>query len=193
MTTPKLLDAHPSSQTLGAYLDGTLGASESAALETHLVNCQACRLESAGVMATIQARRRRKRLLFVVPALAAAAAVLVVWLPRPGPPANGDVLRGDSVSGSLTIEVLAPARDSPLPVAGVTFRWHAAAQAIRYLLTLTDDRGNLLWTTETTDTLAVLPDSVVLGGGRAYLWYVDARLPGARSASSGVRGFRTSP
>jgi hypothetical protein len=60
-------------------------------------------------------------------------------------------------------------------------------------VTLTDDRGNLLWTGEATGTDLALPETIVLAADRQYLWSVDARLPDGRTTTSGIHGFRTSP
>jgi hypothetical protein len=92
--------------------------------------------------------------------------------------------------------IVAPMADAVVPSRALTFRWHAVAGtpgAVRYVVTLTDDRGNLLWTSEATNTHLVLPGSVALTANRPYLWSVDARLPDGRTITSGLHEFRTSP
>jgi hypothetical protein len=56
------------------------------------------------------------------------------------------------------------------------FVWHAVGKADRYLIVVVDTAGTELFATETRDTALVLPDSVRLAPGRAYLWWVQARL-----------------
>ena len=56
------------------------------------------------------------------------------------------------------------------------FVWHAVGKAERYLIVVVDTSGTELYATETRDTALVLPDSVRLAPGRAYLWWVQARL-----------------
>jgi hypothetical protein len=56
------------------------------------------------------------------------------------------------------------------------FVWHAVGKAERYLVVVVDTAGAELFATETRDTALVLPDSVRLAPGRAYLWWVQARL-----------------
>jgi hypothetical protein len=56
------------------------------------------------------------------------------------------------------------------------FAWHAVGKAERYLVVVVDTAGTELFATETRDTALVLPDSVRLAPGRAYLWWVQARL-----------------
>lgn len=56
------------------------------------------------------------------------------------------------------------------------FVWHAVGKADRYLVVVVDTSGTELFAAETRDTALVLPDSVRLAPGRAYLWWVQARL-----------------
>jgi hypothetical protein len=56
------------------------------------------------------------------------------------------------------------------------FVWHAVGKADKYLVVVVDTAGTELFATETRDTALVLPDSVRLTPGRAYLWWVQARL-----------------
>ena len=56
------------------------------------------------------------------------------------------------------------------------FVWHAVGKAERYQIVVVDTAGTELFATETRDTALVLPDSVRLAPGRAYLWWVQARL-----------------
>ncbi len=62
-----------------------------------------------------------------------------------------------------------------------------------YVLTVTDENGDVVWTAETSDTSLVLPRGVDLKSGSRYYWYVDALLDDARSSTTGVREFTIRP
>ena len=66
-----------------------------------------------------------------------------------------------------------------LPVAG----------ADRYRVTLFDGGGRVLFETQLADTLAALPDSILLDPGRPYLWKVEARTGWQRWSASGLVEF----
>jgi hypothetical protein len=71
----------------------------------------------------------------------------------------------------------------------VTFAWRSAAPGATYRLSLTDPAGALAWTEETTDTLAVVPDSVSVAKGDTYFWFVDTTLPSGEVATTGIQEF----
>jgi hypothetical protein len=48
--------------------------------------------------------------------------------------------------------------------------------ADRYQIVVVDTTGTEMYAGETRDTALTLPDSVHLTAGRAYLWWVQARL-----------------
>jgi hypothetical protein len=108
--------------------------------------------------------------------VAIAASVLVVagsfalWVRARNTDEN-DVLRG---------------LDSPVhlvaPVGVVTARqttrfiWRPVANVVAYTIVVVDTTGTELFAQQTRDTALVLPDSVRLAPGHAYLWWVQARL-----------------
>jgi anti-sigma factor RsiW len=196
-TSDDTLSPHLPTETVSAYLDRALSESEAAAVEEHLAHCAACRTDLAEVGALLRKRRRRRRLVAVVPAIAAAAAavLLVVRIPGGGP--VPEQLRSDQPPGeATTIGILAPAADAVVSPDSVVFRWQAAGGdtgAALYRVTVTDERGDIVWTAETRETRIAAPSTVRLARDRSYLWYVDALLPGARSARSDLHDFRTSP
>jgi len=57
---------------------------------------------------------------------------------------------------------------------------------------VTDVSGRVVWVKETSDTALALPADVSLGGGREYLWYVDALGSDGQSVTTGIRRFQTS-
>jgi len=105
----------------------------------------------------------------------AAGLVLVaggstLWLSRRGDGAL-DVTR--SVESPVTL--VAPVGEVGEGRAS-KFVWRPVRSADRYLVVVVDTAGAELFAGETRDTAIALPDSVRLMPGRAYLWWVQARL-----------------
>jgi hypothetical protein len=125
----------------------------------------------------------------VLPATAAAALLLVVSLPK----SSHDNRRAHR-ERAITA-VAGPVLDSPVgAVAGATvLRWSTVAGADRYRLTLFDARAHVVYETQLTDTVAVLPDSIVLVPGQRYLWRVVARTGWNRWSASDLVEFRIVP
>lgn len=193
LPTPECLD----DDTVAALAEGGLDAEARAAVLPHLVHCARCRLAVASVaraladarvareVAGVKGGGQRHFRRIVLPAVAAAVLLVMVWS-RPA----GD---GGTVHRAPTITATAePAPMSPLgAVARPEFlRWAALAGAERYRVTLFDAGSRVLYETELADTVAVLPDSVVLVPGRPYLWKVEARTGWDRWASSKLVEFR---
>ena len=77
------------------------------------------------------------------------------------------------------------------PVARVDqFVWSGVPRSDRYRLRLYTDEGDVLWTSETTDTLVALPDSVGLSHLATYFWKVEAQTEWRRWAASDLVEFR---
>lgn len=107
---------------------------------------------------------------------AAAASLLIVagssaLLLRQRASAPESVLRGPESPVTLVA-----------PVGRVTsalatrFTWRPVQKVDRYVLVVVDTSGAELFAAETRDTSLALPDTVRLAPGRAYLWWVQARL-----------------
>jgi hypothetical protein len=88
--------------------------------------------------------------------------------------------------------VLAPAEGATVPGTAPLFVW-SSVDGAAYRLTLTDERGDVVWTTERPDTTVAPPPSVRLLSGRTYYWSVDALLRDGRSTTTGFHGFRVAP
>jgi len=106
---------------------------------------------------------------------AAAGLVLVagtsaLWLGRRGERAI-DVTRGTE----SPVTLVAPVGDVGEGRAS-KFVWRPVRKAEHYLVVVVDTAGAELFAGETRDTAMALPDSVRLMPGRAYLWWVQARL-----------------
>ena len=190
--TPECLD----DDTVAALADGTLDATARAAVLPHLAVCARCRgalasvaraLGDAGVAREVAAaegdgRRRFYRIAF--PLAAAAALLLVLTWPRPaddgGPPHRGPP----------------PGATAPIPIAPVgvvasasALQSPAVAGADRYRVTLSDADGRVLYERQLADTVAALPDSIVLAAGRTYVWLVEARTGFDRWSTSQLVQF----
>ncbi len=113
-----------------------------------------------------------------------AATTVVLRSPGPVDP----VLRGAQETGVFL--AVGPIGAAVVPVDDVVFTWRAAATDAHYVLTVTDARGDVVWTTAPADTTATLPTSVGLEAGSYYFWFVDAFLDGAHSATTRVQEFQ---
>jgi hypothetical protein len=130
--------------------------------------------------------------------LIAAAAVLAIVVVNRAPVSSpGEpVLRPGQGSGQERLNFLdpiepalgsTPARDA------LRFTWHAGGPGALYDITLADSTGLALWQARIADTTTVLPDSVSLGAGSRYHWWVDVLLSDGRVATTGVREFVLRP
>ena len=100
-----------------------------------------------------------------------------------------------AVAGSSALWVRARASDTSEPLRGsespvqlvmplgevserqaTRFVWRRVANAEQYTVVVVDATGTELFAVETRDTALVLPDTVRLAPGHAYLWWVQARL-----------------
>ena len=191
---------HLSPEVLAGYLDDALPAEERRQAELHLASCGECRLELAEVRALeprhtgirapswLNSDVRMSRPVLISLA-AAAALLLVVAIPRDTP--TPSTVRSGSRTNPL-LEIVSPLPSEPV-VPPVTFVWRNAGPGASYSLTLQREDGRLAWTSSTADTSIAVPDSLELGSGRTWFWYVDALLPDGQALSTGVQRLRTSP
>ena len=194
---PDCLDAH----TVAALADGTLDAASRARALTHVATCVHCRRAVASVaealldgpitheIEIVEGRRHPGRHLFriAVPLAAAAIVLLLVWSPARD---NASAHRGDQAAAAGSVPVLlgpigTVARASQL-------RWSSVAGADRYRMTLFNAQGVVVYETQVSDTLVVLPDSVRLVPGQPYLWKVEARTGWDRWLASELVEFTIS-
>lgn len=181
---------HLESSEVAAYLDCALPVEKRERVEAHLADCAECRREIIDVSRLRSSTRRRSRWLVFAPA-AAAAAIVILLLARSGEPlpGGGPILR-DGGSGSRSSVVLVePAEDRPVRGHPITFIWRSAGAGVSYRLTLTSDRGDVVWSANGSDTTAQLPPAVALQTGSQYHWYVDGLLPDGTSIASSVNQF----
>lgn len=181
---------------IAVLAEGTVDAATRAEALPHLARCSRCRVAVASVahaladssvardVATIRGDGWRRVYRVALPAALAAAALLIVVRPR-----EGD-FRQPHRAPTITASP-APVLMSPLgAVANAQFlRWAGVAGADRYRVILFDATGGALYETQLSDTVAVLPDSIVLTPGLSYLWKVEARTGFDRWSTSELVQF----
>src|SRR2546429_294347 len=125
---------------------------------------------------------RRRSLQTALPPAAAAVLLVLAW-PRHGDQDGSPSHR--SPPGATALPV--PRSPAGVVAQAETLRWTPVAGADRYRVTLFDGGGRVLFETQLADTLAALPDSILLDPGRPYLWKVEARTGWQRWAAAGLR------
>ena len=193
---PECLDE----ESIAAVVDGAMEPGARSAAARHLASCPRCRaavasvvrgLADADVVREINAidsgrgRRSTRFTRFILPALAAAALVFLVVRPR---------AEDDDGSRHRAPTITAAAAPVPLaPVAAVAeahvLRWSGVPGADRYHVTVFDAQGRSVYDAQLADTVAAVPDSVVLIAGKSYLWSVEARIGWDRWSSSPLTEF----
>jgi hypothetical protein len=180
------------------FVEGRLTPEARAPLVAHLLTCANCRslVGAAGRLLTDDSVAReipravepRWRRWSLPVGLAAAAAVLLFVWPRSGEHTDSTPGMREPTPGSTVAPVPIAPRAS---VARVDqFVWSSVPRVDRYRLRLYDDEGALVWTAETADTVAPLPDSIVLSTPVMYYWKVEAQTEWRRWAPSDLVEFR---
>jgi hypothetical protein len=190
------------------FVDGVMNPDDRAAMLVHLASCASCRSEVAALsrlitqpairselerLDTAESRtaspRRFVKFGGIIAAAAAAAVVALLLVPR-SPQGEGPAGTAQHRAAVLTLSAppvtVAPAGPVETPV---RFVWTSVPRADRYELTLFDQSGSILWQTESSDTLVVLPDSIALASGASYFWKVEARIDFDRWSESGLAEF----
>jgi anti-sigma factor RsiW len=178
-------NGHVTDTELAAYLDRTLTPSERDRVEDHLAGCPDCRQQLLETKKLLE-RVRRPRTLLVGGALAAAAVLIfLVVRPESGTTDQHTLMRSDGAAGPLVAY-------GPLGTTasvGLKFVWSAAPDRESYRLNVSRMDGQPVWSSSGTDTMAILPSSVVLRPNERYYWVVDALLSDGTSRSTGLREF----
>jgi hypothetical protein len=193
MTDHDTQRGHLENGLAAAYVDGRLVAEDLAWVEAHLAECDACRLEIVAVRRLLRRRTRRFAWLAVAGLGVAAALLLVLFRPSEQDGSRKPPLRGGDASVVEAPVAIDPPANAMISTESIRFTWRGSGAAVSYRLTLTDERGDVVWSTQTTDTAVVISRSVRLGSGRVYYWYVDALLPDGRSTTTGVHRFDVRP
>ena len=189
------MNGHPGPEEIAAYLSDGLSVEERDVINTHLSRCRVCRRQVTSAHAMLGSRPRPIRW------IAAAAAVLAIamlgqWSFGSARRSFGssDIERASGLTSNETaIVALTPAEGDTIAATATVFAWRSRGPDLLYRLSLTDGRGQALWTTDTPDTSAVLPPNVRLIPGARYFWYVDALGVDAQSWTTGTRAFVVAP
>ncbi len=180
---------HLSTEGLAAFIDGSLDEGARAAAVAHLADCADCRRELVDIRRALPARRMAPRVAAAA-ALAAAASIVVLLVPISfnAPVPSADRLRSE---GGEALAAYGPEGDIAGPRPDLA--WASAGPGAVYRVAVTSSGGAAIWGTSTEDTLATLPDSVSLGRGTTYRWWVEALMPDGGTRATSVREFRTPP
>jgi hypothetical protein len=190
----------PADEEVAAYLDGRLAAGASEQLRRHAADCDDCRALLAGASDSLGSYQRPPRRPYRVAALGGAAALsaaaLLLMLVRPPLPPHGeDGMRNPAVlqEDVQRFAGIEPADGAAVAAGDLVFAWDALPEGTVYRLTLSDERGTMLWSERTDATSLRLPASAapLLNPGAAYYWRVEALLPDLSTAVTTVRRFET--
>lgn len=188
------LTDHLTSDSLAAFVDGSLTGAERERTVRHLAGCRECRQELAELRALIDtmARPSHRRWLVVATAAAAVLAVVTVPLLMSDRVEDGANVRAEQdarlTDGAGTIAVVSPADQATISPTRIEFSWHAVGVDAAYTVTLQDSSGNEVWRRALSDTNVTVPDSVRLLPG-LHFWSVDARLTDGTTARTGALSF----
>ena len=191
---PATVSEHPGPEEIAAYLSGGLGREERESVEAHLARCRLCRRQVTAAQALLRSRPRPARWVLVAAAAALAIALIGPWSFRGGrgTAPSLDIERARP-SEALAIPIVKPADGDTILPRDVVFTWRHVGGDVLYRLSITDERGLSIWTTDTPDTLVSLSPNVHLTPGARYFWYVDALGANAASRTTGTHAFLVAP
>lgn len=201
------LHEHLDDDRIAIIIDGIEAGADPDAF-AHVTDCAECRRRLAAVARLVDdpliaseidalepapkraLPSRSRKPIFVFAGLAAAAAATVVLLN----PMRVSAPRGESaVDSSIHREAAITAAAAPQIISqGIitsdSLRWTGVAQADLYRVRIWDRAGNVVWTTETRDTVLAIPLQLVHKNG-SYLLDVKARTGWDRWVSSSFAEF----
>lgn len=131
--------------------------------------------------------RRSWQRFAVAASLIVVAGSSAIWM-RQRTPDDSQAMRGTESPVTL-IAPLGEVRENR----ATRFVWRAVGKAEHYLIVVVDTTGTELFASETRDTALVLPDSVRLAPGHAYLWWVQARLADQSTVTAVTQRLVVSP
>jgi hypothetical protein len=179
-------DCPPPEQII-ALAERTLPEAERLRLFDHVMSCEDCRREYAlcDAAALHPGRPLRKTLVWALAAsLVLAAGVTLVRRTS----FDAGRLRG----GGNELILLSPAEGEALSFPA-RFAWRPTAPGAEYSIELLGPSGDPVFQVLTSDTVAVLPDSVRLTPGATYRWGIRSRLPDGTESVSSPRSVRAAP
>lgn len=186
--------SHLTSEELGAYLSRAVHGAARGRVEAHLEGCSECRAELVEVSGLWAGARRQRRGRMAaaggIGALAAALAGVLLLGPRADTvlPDREPRLRDGGRAldeGVARFETLTPGDGSTIEsLAGSLLVWRPVAPGAFYSLTVTDERGDLVWSGSTADTVLRLPAELEVEPGNRYFWFVEALLTDGTTATT---------
>lgn len=195
--------SHLTSEELSAYLSRSAHRKARGRVEAHLEACGECRDELIEVSSLWAGARRRRRGRMAaaggIGALAAALAGVLLLGPRAQTvlPEQEPVLRegGRAINeGVRRFETVAPTDGATIAsLAGSLLVWRPVAPGAFYSVTVTDERGDLVWSGTTADTLLRLPAELEVEPGRRYFWFVEALLTDGTTATTDANRLWAQP
>ena len=183
---------HLSPELIAAYLARDTSEDENEEAQRHLLTCADCRRDIAEAVKLTRDRKPHRWTRIAIPA-AAAAITLFMLVPGQSPTTDEMLIRGPGTEGVQHFSVVTPTEGASVRGDSLAFRWRSEGSDVHYVLTVTDQNGDVVWAAATQDTSLVPPREIGLKADGVYFWYVDALLEDARSSTTGVREFTIRP
>lgn len=92
---------------------------------------------------------------------------------------------------NTTIELLSPTDGAIVQMQRISFTWKATASP--YTFILYDDRGVIVWSKQTPDTMLTLPNDMELERGKIYFWGVESSFSQQEVERSALHAFTFNP
>ena len=192
--------AHPTDETLAAYIEAVLPSADRFEVNAHLGDCEYCRSRlvlASQALQTAPALRSRRRLMPVAAGLLAAAGlagVLLLSRTAVAPEPASSPVRAAEETSLPALRTLVPVRGTSVDPDKLRFVWAPVSRDVLYQVTLSAADGRVLWSGRTGDTVAAPPPATLkqLKPGSGYFWRVDALLSNLQSMTSGDQRFEIS-
>jgi hypothetical protein len=199
------------------YRDGSITPNQRAQAEAHLASCHHCRQrlislfdaaregqvepapDSLKYRALALAPQQEKRSFFtslrpLAPIAVAAAMVLAVGVSfiglreRTGPAPTSDLRQ--SGPGAGEIKLANPPNGSQVDSVKTEFRWEDSTAGARYELTITDEKGDIVFQERNAKSpLTLDPGAMELSRRQKYYWSVTARFADGTRRESPIASF----
>lgn len=179
----------PSIDVLSDIAEGETTERERLAVLDHVLQCSHCKREFDQLRAVAATRPSPPRLLFAQRLALAAGVLLAVSGPLAYWVASGRDAEDRFRSGSSDVTLVSPVANAELGP-GRTLVWRAVPGTESYLVEILDSADAVVYSVAVADTMAIVPNSIVLVRGAPYDWWVRARGADGREARSMLVPFR---